>query len=677
MRHLTVYQQDMTPAAWQSAQLTSGLGRLPDTVEPRLHLAVNGDRSLTFRYPLTGRGYGLLQKMRLVCAEGQLYRITQIKKSDKVAGRDVQVTALHIMYDLRRNELENIETSETTPGGITQKAALEQVLAGTPFTAGTVDDNETLDYLDVLQKSSFWAIKEQVLALWGGELEPDNWTINIRTQIGQDKRYPIRGGRNLAGIECTESIEDTITRLHVSGYGGATFEDINGGRDYIDSPNIDHYPMPLEGRVEFTDDDLPEDLMRLALEHLPTVDVPQVEYDIDLLALRNSVQYALYKPLETFNLGDTAVIHHDFFDVDIIARTMELERDPVLEENVRVVLGNYKKDLYTALSGASKAAAMIGRVTTLGGGLRGERVEGAIDLMRARLRASGSYQNAQVIENQGMLLENTNPDSPDYGAIYHGPGTMALANSRAADGSWNWRIGITPNGIAGEVIQLEAEDGIKISVIEAIIRGAKDELANHLITQPTPPEDPAMDLIWADTSVEPPVMKRWDGEGWQIISDTESIYELLSIQDARIGVINTQIDMRVTKTDYDQDMDNKANKTAVEELSAQLSLEADAIRAQVTQAKTIADGAKTEVETIGTYLTLDPVTGLMLRQPQSQNGINIGNGAVAIVDGNGKQVAVMAEGRSLLPVLDVSNQFKMGRFVTSILPDGGIIEQWI
>jgi phage minor structural protein len=182
-----------------------------------------------------------LQQQRLICAEGQLYRINGIEKVDSVDGRVWQVDAEHIIYDLRDcDEIINIETAENpaTEVGVTQAAALGLILAGTPFVVGTVSNTETLDHLEVLQTAPFTVLKEQVLAKWGGELWPDNWTVNILAQCGQDRRYPIRRGRNLNGITYKESTKETVTRLHVKGYEGVTFEAINGGKDYIDSPHI-------------------------------------------------------------------------------------------------------------------------------------------------------------------------------------------------------------------------------------------------------------------------------------------------------------------------------------------------------------------------------------------------------------------------------------------------------
>ena len=56
--------------------------------------------------------------------------------------------------------------------------------------------------------------------------------------------------------------------------------------------------------------------------------MPQTEYDINLIALKNSVQYALYKPLKRSGLVIPLLSTMIFFNVDIVARMMELERDP-------------------------------------------------------------------------------------------------------------------------------------------------------------------------------------------------------------------------------------------------------------------------------------------------------------------------------------------------------------
>ncbi len=401
MGHLTLYRADMTPAAWETERFSSGLGRLPDAREPRTHRVINGDWSFTMLYPLNGTNASEIVQDRLICAEGQLYRINGIQKEDVGAGRMLRVDAEHIFYDLRNSEIVNIETAENpeTENGVTQEDALGLILAGTGFSVGTVNTGSGLNHLDILQKSHFWALKEQVLTLWGGELFPDNWTIHILSPCGLDRKFPIRRGRNLKGIKYKESVKDTITRLHVTGYEGATFEEINDGRDYIDSPNISLYHAPKEGRVSFDDIDDPSELLSEAEAYLPTVDIPQVEYDLDLLFLKRSAFWSLYAPLEECNLGDTISIHHDFFALDIPARAMEAERDPVREFTVRVVIGNYTNKLISTLSEAKAAADLLSIVAGADGTLKAGRLRGTIDLLT-------TVDIGQTIRLQNIIAQN-------------------------------------------------------------------------------------------------------------------------------------------------------------------------------------------------------------------------------------------------------------------------------
>ena len=65
MDRLAVYPGDLTPSGWETAKLGHGLGLLPDAIQPRIRKTINGDWSLTLRYPLHGRGAELLRPDRL------------------------------------------------------------------------------------------------------------------------------------------------------------------------------------------------------------------------------------------------------------------------------------------------------------------------------------------------------------------------------------------------------------------------------------------------------------------------------------------------------------------------------------------------------------------------------------------------------------------------------------
>lgn len=438
------------PANLTEAQFTAGnaaLCNLPFAIDPLVSQTINGDWALTFEYPV-GKENRLALDM-LVEADGQLYRIDELGKNSNRDGERLEIHALHLMYDLRDKQIVNIETSETTPGGINQRTALQQVLEGTPFSDGIIDTDILLDYLDILQKDVMWAIKEQILHLWGGELQPDNWVINIRKQMGQDRGVQLRHGKNIKGVRLQESLDGTITRLHILGYQGANIESINDGKDYIDSPNIGLYANIKEGLVTFPDDDLAEDLLSKGLEYLATVDTPRIRLSVDLAAVKTSVQYQHYKALEDVQLGDTVTVYHKRLDINIISRVQKREYNPVTGENKKVELGNDDRSLFAEIASMQQATEIIKMIADRKGHIRGERLRGVIDLLTTRLYASGSYSNAVVNDKAGILFENTNQSSPDYGAMYIGPGIFAIASEKNADNSWDWRTFGTGQGFYG------------------------------------------------------------------------------------------------------------------------------------------------------------------------------------------------------------------------------------
>lgn len=474
---LTLYPAALTQERFEAGN--ASLCRLPFALAPLADRTINGDWSLTFAYPLGAMAAEQLALGMLVLASGQLYRIDSIERSSGREGERLSIHALHLVYDLRDKMIVNNETAEITPGGINQRTALQQVLDGSGFSDGEIDTDILLDYLDILQKDVLWAIKEQILPLWGGELQPDNWTINIRKQMGAEQNVHLRHGKNILGVKSSESLDGVVTRLHILGYQNANIESINDGLDYIDSANIGAYPTIREGLVTFSDDDLPEDLLSKGQEYLATVDTPRIKISVDLARIRTSEQYRHYKDLEQVALGDTVTVYHRRLGINITARVQSLRFDPVTGENERVDLGNDKRNLYSTIASAQQAAEVVKMITDRKGHVRSESLRGVLDLLTTQLMASGSFSDAQVIDGKGALFENTNAESADYGALYIGPGILAVANSKNEGGSWDWRTFGTGTGFYGDEL---VAGTVTVDKLTAGIGGSLDISANEAIT---------------------------------------------------------------------------------------------------------------------------------------------------------------------------------------------------
>ena len=401
---LRIYEKDLTSATVASALMTNGLGPLPFALSCVRHQKINGDWSLTLTYPLDAAGAELLQPERILCYEddrsAQCYRISRRKPKTTRQGRVIEVEAPHLCYDLAHKRIENIETKEDNrfPDGITAAQALEQLLAGTGFTPGDVTAaGDTLDYLDILRKDVMTCLKHELLEKWGGELEFDNFTVHLRQGLGRDRRYPIRDGRNIQEITITENYEPVVTRLHVAGYEEANFEDINNGKDYLDSELTSRYSFIREGDATFEDVDDPEELLRLGREELARREVPEITYGIRLAEMRGTVQYAAYRRLESFQLGDTAVLHTQALDRDVILRCEELETDCLTGRNTSVKLGNTDAELIGNLTAGANANDRLSRVLDAQGNVRAEQIAGKLNLVRVENLKAAIAEIAEAV----------------------------------------------------------------------------------------------------------------------------------------------------------------------------------------------------------------------------------------------------------------------------------------
>jgi hypothetical protein len=83
-----------------------------------------------------------------------------------------------------------------------------------------------------------------------------------------------------------------------------------------------------------------------------------------------------------------------------------------------------------------RAANALDAVLTAQGKLNTFFLQGIIDTLKNKLLASGAYQHAEVLEDKGYLLENTDATSDDYGAMYLGPGIFAIAGNKIGN-AWN------------------------------------------------------------------------------------------------------------------------------------------------------------------------------------------------------------------------------------------------
>ena len=113
-------------------------------------------------------------------------------------------------------------------------------------------------------------------------------------------------------------------------------------------------------------------------------------------------------------------------------------------------------------------------------------------------------------------------------------------------------------------------------------------LVETAVVQDSAPDNPALNLLWTDTSATPSVTKRWTGTNWEIVNDTSDL-------DGRVAAIEDGI-------------------TAKVDLSA---LIAYSTTAEIEAAIAAAAAAKVDTAVLARYLQYNETEGLVITAPNA------------------------------------------------------------
>ena len=418
-----------------------GLAVLENAKDVCIREVLNGEYPLSFALPISDSKWQYIVEENFVKVGGQLFVIRNISN---VHGEEelCTVNCEHVFFLLLDEYIEYLEFES-----VSATNALSAILEGTAHSVGVVDV-AGMNELYIENQNPVAALNT-IINTWHGELRRDNWAVDLLTHRGSTvPNIQFRYQKNIKSINRTVDTSSLITRLYVYGNDGLTIEDATegNGMKYIDSQYINNYRRPKKGTVTFDIDDQDE-LYTAGLEYLATAEIPAVSYEVDVIELKALSEYG---ELEEFALGDEAMVIDEVLGINVQARIIEYEWYPLEPSISKVTLANFRPGIQNTLS---QLRDLKDRIVTTDGGVKLSTAwfEGIIDTMKNQLVASGSYATAQVIEGKGMLFENTNISSPDYGAVYIGPGVLAIANTKSGSPrTWNWRTFGTGKGIVAD-----------------------------------------------------------------------------------------------------------------------------------------------------------------------------------------------------------------------------------
>lgn len=391
-------------------------------------------------------------------------KLFYVYDTDKVSEDSVEASARPIFL-CAANDAFLLDVRPTSKSG---QEALDIMTAGTAYTGeSNISAANTAYYV---RKNLIEAIasddENSFLNRWGGEILYDDFNIIINDRVGGDYGVKIMYGRNLEAIEEHSNIEEVVTRIIPMAYNGYMLE---GDTPWIDSPIIDSYERPHIKVIKFEDVKLTEDcyddevgfdslealraelVRRCEEEYAKGIDRPKITLSVNMVDLAKTIEYKEYAVLEEVNLGDTVGCVHEKMGIETTARVIAQRWDCILKRNEKLTIGDFEADYFDKLT--TTANAVNKAIDRKNQTIMADRVAGILNGIQTQLRYQKNIAQRQDV--RAILFEDTDPESPVYGALAIGTQGLQIANKRTADNrDWDWTTAFTANGGYADAIIL-------------------------------------------------------------------------------------------------------------------------------------------------------------------------------------------------------------------------------
>lgn len=364
----------------------------------------------------------------------------------------------------------------------TAALALDAALGGTRrWARGTVTQTTTGGAS--MYDTDGWSAMATLVETWGGEVDTtiavDSAGVVSRAVDLYDKQGDQSAKRRFDFGADIKSVRRKIAdgplycritprgrgeETEGGGYGRKiTIEDVNDGKDYLEyAPMVDLAKLPdgdggweyptLE--IENPDIETPAELKAWAQGLLEESTVPKVTYEVDVLQLaREGID------MHGVSLGDAVqVVDRKFDGLRIAARVMEMTVNMLDEADAQLVIGQVSDDLSTMFGGfGARLNTVANTVYNMNGGTYSTAgfLNRLLERLNEEINADGGY--AYITEGNGILCYDTAVSDPLVGAeaskvVEIKGGSIRIANTKTAQGAWEWKSVFTSGHIAAEVV---------------------------------------------------------------------------------------------------------------------------------------------------------------------------------------------------------------------------------
>lgn len=387
---------------------------------------LNDTGSLEFDYPYDKKARLISQNM-LVSVNNHIYEISRTTRN--INGTDTLHVygTPHFVYEAQKAFIPTIGDHIGKSSRVVLQAAVkiisdfkEEVKEKCIFHIMTnaelsekgmkwvADDELLIDFFST-DKTNLWDVIKTIIENLGrGEIfhettidSNNNIVCNIAIveRIGTDNGVRLRLEKNMQSISIERNVSDMITRLWAFGSDDLTVSSENGGKAYIDSPNIEKYGVQ-EGDKDYSDYTSATKLYRNAKwefdeDNEDRIDVPQLTISGKLIDLSKLAEYGAAEKLE---IGDTVHV----FDIDgteYVQRVIEYQAYPLEPKESNISIGHIRRDFFIGIWQTEQATKKHSKWQTANNSVNIRKVQGTVNTDRNKVQSD----NKQLLLDGDLL----------------------------------------------------------------------------------------------------------------------------------------------------------------------------------------------------------------------------------------------------------------------------------
>ena len=387
-------------------------------------------------------------KCKTPFSNNSLFRIKEIEKENN----KITVKAKHIFYDLENRFIQDA-FSEKKNG----QAAIEHLLKAcdeTPLVTGT-SDISLISSQRIVRKDACTAFisdednsfvnRYHAWLSFGNKFE---FTLN--KDLPNDRGFKIQYGKNITGYTADIDYNNMVTRIYPLAFDGIVC-------GHVDSPIINDYPTIFSACIEFNDYRLKEEGKEYTEEDLKEyhyyddvetlkgdvlieanklfatgIDKPKCTFNVDLIALEDTVEYENIKTLVKLFPNDEVEVLIKDNDISVKQVFNEFEYNLITNKYTNVVLGAESEGFFSKNNSSNSDIVneVLDKIPTVD--LSGMATQGYIDGVKKDLEDlihNGVANSYVVVKDNEILIMDTKDVNTCVNCIRINNGGIACSQS--------------------------------------------------------------------------------------------------------------------------------------------------------------------------------------------------------------------------------------------------------